>query len=373
MAAQGETVHQVLGSGDASQAHQRFPLHRGPLAIRPGVGPDGTGPDITVFVTPDATTQIHPRAQVPVMRSGPAVQWRRIDSLLAAGPDETVYMVQTDGAGATYVCFGDGVHGARLPSGRDNVTATYAIGAGAAGNVGAGAVSLVRSGPPGAVRVTNPLPADGGTLSEPASHIRVRAPRSLLALNRVVSLTDYQSYAQVFPGIGLCRGESIDTGSSRTLALSVTATDNTLPSDGLLADLRSAIVAARAGDAPFQILAYRPAPFHLHVHVTPDGSIDPAQVSASVRGALVKRLALRSAQFRRTVTAAAIVTAAESIAGVLDAEVLALYRAPGPVMREQVLRPQLAQWNTTAARIDAEELLYLELPDGLLIHMRSPS
>ena len=55
------------------------------------------------------------------------------------------------------VIFGDGEHGARLPSGVENVTATYRSGIGAAGMVGAGRITLMAMRPLGIRSVTNPL------------------------------------------------------------------------------------------------------------------------------------------------------------------------------------------------------------------------
>ena len=53
-------------------------------------------------------------------------------------PRDRAYALRTDEAGAAYVQFGDGERGARLPSGSNNVRATYRKGIGAAGNVQGG-------------------------------------------------------------------------------------------------------------------------------------------------------------------------------------------------------------------------------------------
>lgn len=56
---------------------------------------------------------------------------------------------------------GDGISGARLPTGVENVTATYRSGISLAGRVGADCLSLLKTRPLGIAAVTNPLPATG--------------------------------------------------------------------------------------------------------------------------------------------------------------------------------------------------------------------
>ena len=65
-------------------------------------------------------------------------QWREVDSLEEAGPDDRVFMV--DRTSAT-IRFGDGVYGRRPPIGQDVFTADYRVGGGAAGNRGAWTVA----------------------------------------------------------------------------------------------------------------------------------------------------------------------------------------------------------------------------------------
>ena len=75
----GETVQQVLGSGDARMPFQRFRPRRGPLTYLRDTTPEGAGPSSTVRVD--------------------GVAWTEVDSLDAADPDERVYVVQhEDGA-----------------------------------------------------------------------------------------------------------------------------------------------------------------------------------------------------------------------------------------------------------------------------------
>jgi Type VI secretion system/phage-baseplate injector OB domain len=51
--------------------------------------------------------------------------WHRVSSLDHSGPDDRHFVTSTDENGVMTVRFGDGQHGARLPSGADQVVATY--------------------------------------------------------------------------------------------------------------------------------------------------------------------------------------------------------------------------------------------------------
>jgi hypothetical protein len=59
--------------------------------------------------------------------------WKVVHAFAKSGPTDTHYIVKTSGAKVT-ISFGDGVHGAKLPSG-SNVEATFRTGAGKAGKV----------------------------------------------------------------------------------------------------------------------------------------------------------------------------------------------------------------------------------------------
>ncbi len=63
------------------------------------------------------------------------VRWNEARTLEGINPNERVYKVAATTEGALYVRFGDGVEGARLPSGADNVIATYRTGIGSQGCV----------------------------------------------------------------------------------------------------------------------------------------------------------------------------------------------------------------------------------------------
>ena len=91
------------------------------------------------------------------------------------------------------VQFGDGVHGARPPTGQTNVRATYRKGLGRAGMVAAGQISQAIDRPAGLKGVANPDPSlPAAPIPTRPTDARRSAPLHVLTLDRVVSLQDYQ-------------------------------------------------------------------------------------------------------------------------------------------------------------------------------------
>jgi hypothetical protein len=98
------------------------------------------------------------------------------------------------------VTFGDGVTGARLPTGSSNVVASYRFGAGAS-SPPAGSITKIARAAPGLRGVVNPVAAAGGADAEDAEAIRTLAPRSALLLGRAVSIQDMEVAAAAAPGV----------------------------------------------------------------------------------------------------------------------------------------------------------------------------
>ncbi|HVG25213.1 MAG TPA: hypothetical protein VND45_13735, partial [Thermoanaerobaculia bacterium] len=114
-ATHGETRHQILGAGDASKPLQTFGLQQSPLTFVSAPTVDGVASTLVVRVND--------------------VRWHETDSFAGASPNERVFVTDISDEGKVAVTFGTGREGARLPTGTDNVRATYRSGIGRAGNV----------------------------------------------------------------------------------------------------------------------------------------------------------------------------------------------------------------------------------------------
>jgi hypothetical protein len=172
----------VLGNGDQRRSFQTFVLPKAPL---------------TYFLAPGAA--IAQEAELEVHVGGRL--WTRADTFYGHGPDETIYIVREDAEGRSFVQFGDGETGARLPSGLKNVTATYRSGNGARGALKAGTTPTASERPVGFDKVSLLGIVSGGADAEDMACARDAAPGKVQGLGRLVSITDYETEALAVPGV----------------------------------------------------------------------------------------------------------------------------------------------------------------------------
>ena len=117
LADHGQSVSEILGSGNASTANQKFTLKQTPLTYIQA--PTPTGRQSTLQVQVDG------------------VSWTGVPSLFEKDPSQQVFATLDQLDGSARIIFGDGIEGATLPTGQNNIRATYRVGSGSAGNVGA--------------------------------------------------------------------------------------------------------------------------------------------------------------------------------------------------------------------------------------------
>jgi predicted phage baseplate assembly protein len=125
-------------------------------------------------------------------------EWKRVDDLLASGPDEPHYVLS---ATRGEVRFGDGVTGRIPPAGTEIVARHYRWGGGKGGNVGAGLISTPLTPLPGVDQVTNLRPAVGGDDEQTVEELKLQAPGVLRHRNRAVSPEDFAALAEQAGGV----------------------------------------------------------------------------------------------------------------------------------------------------------------------------
>lgn len=319
-ATHGETVHEVLGSGDGARPHQRFTLRKPPL---------------THVAAPTATGS---RSELVVRVDG--VEWEQVPSLFGLAPDARAYTVRVDDDAAATVLFGDGGSGARLPTGSENVTATYRSGLGPEGAVDAGSVSLLQTRPLGVRSVTNPVRASGAAAPEALEDARANAPLTVLTLDRIVSLRDYEDYARAFAGIGKAQAVELWDGEKRFVHITVAASDGTAVDAGgaLHVNLLAGVDAARDAVHPVQVESFRPLSFALRARVLVDSAYEFESVLESVRTRVADTFSFARRQFGQPVTRAEVTTCVQATEGVVATTVdeLCVVGAGGPVLSERL-------------------------------------
>lgn len=308
-ATHGETVErEVLGSGDGSKPYQEFTLRKDPLTWTRGTTPGTVESSLEVWVN--------------------GVRWHEAPSFFGRGPRDRVYVTQTTDDGKTVVQFGDGASGARLPTGQDNVVATYRHGAGSDGEVDAGQISLLMTRPLGVRGVTNPFAPEGAADPQATDDARENAPRSVLTLGRIVSLRDYEDFARGFVGIEKAQAVWTWDGERRGVLVTVAGVDGEdVPDGGLVhTDLVAAMAAAGSPRVPFVVRTYRPATFRLHAALRLDPDRDAGAVLAAVRAMLAERFAFASRAFGQMVTLSEAYAAIQTVSGVVAVDIDHLYR-----------------------------------------------
>jgi len=93
-----------------------------------------------------------------------------------------------------------GRNGALLPTGVNNVVASYRYGSGAAVPA-AGSLTVVLQPQPGLRSILNPVAVSGGGDPDPPANVRQLAPQSVLTFGRAISVDDFQTIAALAPGV----------------------------------------------------------------------------------------------------------------------------------------------------------------------------
>jgi hypothetical protein len=256
----GKTIsNEVVGSGDTAVAGQSFPLAKSPVTYLQR----GASYASTIAMTVDGQP------------------WKEVASFYGQPHDARVFVVAEDENGKTHVSFGDGVNGARVPTGTNNIVATYRSGAGAA-SPPASKLTVIAQSFPGLKSVLNPIAASGGADPDPPDRIRQYAPRSVLTFGRAVSVFDYEAIAAQAPGVTRARATwSWDDVRQRT-AVTIYVGDDA----GAVASARSVLAAAGDPNRPVSVTVASAIPVLLFLAILVTPGTDVNTIRAGVKSAL---------------------------------------------------------------------------------------
>lgn len=333
MATHGKTVHQILGSGAARKAHQRFSLKHGPLTFTRTDNESGTEAALEVRVND--------------------IVWKESPSLYGAGANHRVYTVTVDGEGVGHIQFGDGRRGARLPTGRENIHGVYRNGIGSVGNLQPSQLSQLLSRPLGLKEVTNPQPSSGGVDAETEAEIRRNIPLGVRTLGRAVSLRDFEDYALAYTGIGKAQAKVLDIRGVRTIFLSVAGHEGVQP------ETASLLQSLKKNSDPFivcEAAAYNEAFFKLALRVKRHPDHAREKVLADVEAALRKAFSFEVRDFGQIVARSEVIRVVQNVRGVEGVDVDRFYRGILWAL-EDVLAPAPATVDSNGDGVGAELLL----------------
>jgi hypothetical protein len=340
-ATHGETVSEILGSGDASQRYQRFTLRQPPLTYVSAATPSGAASTLEVRVND--------------------LQWHEKPTLFARGSQEHIYVTRTSDDAKTTIEFGDGVTGARLPSGQDNLRATYRKGIGVGGLVKAGQLTTLLMRPLGIKSVTNPENATGAQDRESLGDARTNAPLTVLTLDRIVSLQDYEDFSRAFAGIAKALATWTWDGQTKLVFITVAGPNGAQirPDSDTYINLLASL--QQAGD-PFvslRVKSYRPAHFRFagKVKVNPDFQSDA--VLAAIEQALREQFSFNVRAFGQPVFLSEVIAAVQAVPGLVAVYVNKLYRTGAAEALETRLLAALPE-TLSSGDVAAAELLTLD-------------
>jgi predicted phage baseplate assembly protein len=337
-ATHGETVSEILGSGDAGQRYQQFILRQPPLTYVSAATASGAASTLELRVND--------------------LLWHEAPTLFGHDPQDRIYVTRTGDDGKTTVEFGDGVTGARLPSGQDNVRAKYRKGIGVDGLVKAGQLTSLLTRPLGIKSVTNPEDAIGAQDRESLDDARTNAPLTVLTLDRTVSLQDYEDFSRAFAGVAKALATWTWDGQTKRVFITVAGPNGAeikADSDTYI-NLLAALQLAGDPFVSLRVKSYRPAYFRFagKVKVNPDYETDV--VLASVEQTLRKQFSFDVRAFGQPVFSSEVIAAVQAVPGVVAVDLSKLYRADAAATLETRLLAALPEMLADGSMVAAELL-----------------
>jgi hypothetical protein len=351
-ATHGESRNEVLGSGDAGRSFPTFPLKQSPLTYTSAPVPGGVRSSLEVRVQDYA--------------------WEERGSLFGLPPGEKAYATRLDDDGTVRVHFGS-----RLPTGTNNVLASYRTGIGLAGLVRPGQLDMLMTRPLGVKEVTNPLASSGAQDPESRDDARENAPLTVLTLERIVSLKDYEDFTRSFAGIGKAQAEWCWDGMRRIVFITVASPDGSGVdrSSDVYKSLVRSIDGARDTKFPVRIESYLPRTFTLRLKVRFKERYDRDIVRKRIVEVLKQSFSFERRRFGQSVTVSEILALVQRIDGVeavlvtelnalsstgpgvvpttgsdTSATVAGSYRSLGPVEWIAETQPRYRTWSIDTGR-----------------------
>ena len=305
----GETIAgEILGSGDGAATHQRFQLKKPPLTHTSAATPSGSEASLSVRVD--------------------GIEWQQAASLYRLDGQDKAYIVRLDDDGMVNIIFGDGKRGARLTTGAENITASYRSGTGLSGEVDAGSLTLLKKRPYGIRSVRNPFAAGGAADPEVLDEARENAPLTVLTLDRIVSVQDYEDFARAFAGIGKARADVVWDGAAERLVLTVADSNGGAVQETLYDNLLDAIESARDPLRELVLSSYQPLVFQLKASLLIDQTYLWEAVESAVTEALLAAFDFSVRAFAQPVSAAEVVQVIHGVDGVIAVDLDHLFVTP---------------------------------------------
>lgn len=331
LADHGVTVpEEELGTAPAKEPFRPV-LARGPVTWAAPL-PAGYATAPAARLTGASPRDARPAVRLHIPATGEI--WTPRRDLLASDRFAADFVLEVEEDGRSWVRFGDDVDG-KAPAAETAFTATYRIGNGTAGNVGAGVLRRVVLGTPvEGLQVSNPLPAAGGIDPENLEEARQYAPQELRKQQRAVTEADYARVAGEHPEVQRAAATFRWTGSWITVFLTVDRIGGRPVDAAFEAELRRHLESFRMAGHDLEIDAPRFVPLDLALHVC----VAAGHFRSHVKTALLERLGRffhpDEWTFGQPVWLSRLYAASAEVEGVESVRVLRFQRQDRPAARE---------------------------------------
>lgn len=264
--------------------------------------------------------------------------WTGKNSFLGADPTDNIFVYRILSDQTAIIEFGDGVTGA-IPTLNNNIIVTYRVGGGLETNrAGIGAIDQYDF-IAGVSAVTNLLQPSGGSDRETIDEAKKQAPLSLRALDRCVTLQDFEAMAKAVPGGGIRAAKAKQGESPLEVNVYIASQGtNPVPSGKWFSDIQNGygligavgrwlnqkkpIPTILNVSAPTPITPYLEATIFVH------NNILRQNVEFDVDDSLQLLFFKASDDFGDGVTLSSVIQAVENTQGVDYLDVRAFYRVP---------------------------------------------
>lgn len=308
----GEEVSDALGVSDGTR-DQSFILPQSPVCL----SVDGS-----------ATFKLYVNDEL----------WEARTSFVGADPSDKVYVYRFLSSQEVIIIFGDGVNGA-IPAQDATIVMQYRIGGGSITNrAGVGAITKFDS-VPGVTSVYNISQPSGGKDPESIANAKKQGPLSLRALDRCVTLQDFEIMAVQTPGGGIRTARATQGDNPLEVSVYVASQgDNPIPSGRWYSSINSGYgVLGAVGRwlsqkkpvptvlnvlAPTEINPYMRASVYVHDNVLRETVRQAVELSLST---LFRKV---TDDFGEGVALSAVAQAIENTRGVNYVDILQLHRIP---------------------------------------------
>jgi Baseplate J-like protein len=265
---------------------------------------------------------------------GDKATWSPQLDLLGSASDAAEFVVEIESDQTAYIRFGDDEYG-QEPEPKTAFTATYRVGNGSAGNIGAETLAHIVSNDPAITGVRNPLPATGGIDPETMYQIRRDAPQAFRTQKRAVTEADYARTAEFDRSVQRAEATFRWTGSWHTVFISVDRFDGLPLTNDFETQLLAEVEPFRMAGHDLEVDTPRYVPLEIAMFVC----VKPDYFRSDVREALLDVFSSRTFAdgrkglfqpdfftFGQTVYLSALYAAAQGVKGVASVNITAFQR-----------------------------------------------